>query len=79
MIRHAKLNNKLYEEMVKAGYADEAFPVWWYSPAREGTTGETGAEGGTDKEEGEQIEQPRTVGEEEDPYAPTPPPLRKLG
>ncbi len=31
MIRHAKQNAKLYEEMVELGYSDESFPVWWYS------------------------------------------------
>ena len=41
MIQHAKLNAKLYEEMIELGYSDDAFPVWWYSPAREGTTAET--------------------------------------
>ncbi len=31
MIRHAKQNAKLYEEMVALGFSDESFPVWWYS------------------------------------------------
>jgi hypothetical protein len=34
MIRHAKINAGLYQEMRTAGYADEEFPEWWFSPAR---------------------------------------------
>jgi hypothetical protein len=34
MIRYAKGNAKLYEEMLAAGYTDGEFPSWWFSPAR---------------------------------------------
>ena len=54
MIRHAKQNAKLYEEMVELGYSDKSFPVWWYSPAREGTEVKTVEQGGTTLKEGEQ-------------------------
>jgi hypothetical protein len=35
MLNGAKNGRKLYEDMRAAGYADEEFPDWWYSPARE--------------------------------------------
>ena len=73
MIRHAKLNAKLYEEMVGLGYLDKSFPVWWYSPAREGTEAKTVEQPRTTLEEGEQIEGTRTELEEGEGYEPTPP------
>jgi len=83
MIRHAKQNAKLYEEMVALGYSDESFPVWWYSPAREGTEVKTigqggttlqeGEQGGTTLQEGEQIEGRSTELQEGEGFAPTPP------
>ncbi len=54
MIRHAKQNAKLYEEMVELGYSEESFPVWWYSPARDGIEVKTVGQGGTELQEGEQ-------------------------
>jgi hypothetical protein len=54
MIRHAKQNAMLYEEMVELGYLDESFPVWWYSPAREGTEEKTVGQEGTTLQEGAQ-------------------------
>ena len=33
MIKYAKTNPRLYEEMVALGYSDKSFPVWWFSPA----------------------------------------------
>ena len=75
IIRHAKQNAKLYEEMVELGYSDESFPVWWFSPARGAGTTETpaqrtltdaevaeGAEDRTDTlgEEGYDLTPPRT-------------------
>ena len=74
MIRHAKGNAKLYEEMVELGYSDKSFPVWWYSPGREGTEGTTlqeGEQGGTTLKEGEQIEERGREGREEEDFAPT--------
>ncbi len=62
MIRHAKQNAKLYEEMVELGYSDESFPVWWYSPGREGTGAKTVGQGGTT--EVKTVGQPRTTSEE---------------
>ena len=81
MIRHAKLNATLYEEMVALGYSDESFPVWWYSPGREGTKAKTVEQGGTTEEEGEQIAGRRTESGEEEDFAPTPPdtPIPKEG
>ena len=73
MIQHAKLNTKLYEEMIELGYSDDAFPVWWYSPGREGTEAKTVGQGGTTAKEGEQIEGRRTETEEGEGYEPTPP------
>jgi hypothetical protein len=35
MVKQARMNAKLYEWMVQAGYSDEEFPAWWYSPARD--------------------------------------------
>jgi len=73
MIRHAKQNAKLYEEMVELGYLDESFPVWWYSPGREGTMAKTAGQPRTTAEEGEQIEGRRTESKEGEDFAPTPP------
>ena len=39
MIKQARSNATLYAEMLAAGYTDEEFPEWWFSPARgAGTT-----------------------------------------
>jgi hypothetical protein len=73
MIQHTKLNATLYEEMVELGYSDGEFPVWWYSPGREGTGAKTVGQGGTTLKEGEQIEGRRTELQEGEDYAPTPP------
>ena len=83
MIRHAKGNAKLYEEMVALGYSDDSFPVWWYSPGREGTEAKTvgqggttlqeGEQGGTTLQEGEQIAGRGTELQEGEDFAPTPP------
>ncbi len=35
MIKQARSNATLYEEMLAAGYTDGEFPAWWFSPARE--------------------------------------------
>ena len=66
MIRHAKLNKKLYAEMVALGYSDATFPAWWYSPGREGTEGTIG-------QEGEQIEERGSEGRKGKDFAPTHP------
>ena len=80
MIKHAKTNPRLYEDMVELGYSDSTFPSWWYSPARDGTEGQQveqqridAEEGRTGAQEGEETAGRRTerVGGEE--YAPTPP------
>jgi len=63
----------LYEEMVKEVYSDGEFPVWWYSPAREGTTAKTVEQPRTTSEEGEEIEGRRTETKEGEGYEPTPP------
>jgi len=34
MINQAKNNANLYDEMQRAGYEDNEFPEWSYSPAR---------------------------------------------
>jgi hypothetical protein len=34
MYNNALKSEKLYHEMREAGYQDDEFPVWWYSPAR---------------------------------------------
>ena len=73
MIRHAKQNAKLYKEMVELGYSDESFPVWWYSPGREGTGVKVVGQGGTTLQEGEQIEGRSTELKEGEDYAPIPP------
>ena len=73
MIRHAKGNAKLYEEMVALGYSDDSFPVWWYSPGREGTEAKTVGQGGTTLQEGEQIAGRGTELKEGEDFAPTPP------
>jgi hypothetical protein len=73
MIRHAKQNATLYEAMVELGYLDESFPVWWYSPGREGTEVKTVGQGGTTSKEGEQIAGRRTELQEGEDFAPTPP------
>lgn len=73
MIRHAKLNSTLYEEMIALGYLDKSFPVWWYSPGREGTKAKTVGQGGTTGEGGEQIAGRSTELEEGEDFAPTPP------
>ncbi len=38
MVKQARSNAKLYEEMLAAGYTDGEFPAWWFSPARDGQT-----------------------------------------
>ena len=67
MIKHAKTNPRLYEDMVKLGYSDSTFPSWWYSPARDGTEGQQveqqridAEEGRTDAQEGEETAGRRT-------------------
>ena len=35
MIHGAKKSKKLYDDMTRKGYADDEFPDWWYSPARD--------------------------------------------
>ena len=35
MIKQARSNATLYEEMLAAGYTDGEFPAWWFSPSRE--------------------------------------------
>jgi len=81
MIRHAKLNAKLYAEMVELGYSDESFPVWWYSPGREGTGVKVVGQGGTTEEGGGQIGGRSTELEGGEDFAPTPPdtPVPKEG
>ena len=71
MIRYAKLNAMLYEEMVELGYSDDSFPVWWYSPGRVGTGVKVVGQGGTTEKEGEQIEGRSTELKEEEGFAPT--------
>ena len=80
MIKHAKTNPRLYEDMVKLGYSDSTFPSWWYSPARDGTEGQQveqqridAEEGRTDAQEGEETAGRRTQTEGAKAYAPTPP------
>ncbi len=66
----------MYEEMVALGYSDESFPVWWYSPGREGIVveeGETGGKGGTTPEEGGETGGRRTQTKGGEAYAPTSP------
>ena len=73
MIRHAKGNAKLYEEMVELGYSDESFPVWWYSPGRAGQEGDAVEQQGITGHEGEQIAEKGIEGREEEDFEPTPP------
>ena len=35
MYNNALKSEKLYDEMRAAGYQDDEFPVWWFSPARD--------------------------------------------
>ncbi len=43
MFNNALKSEKLYDEMRAAGYADDEFPLWWFSPARdEGQLSEIG-------------------------------------
>ena len=53
MLKQARFNAKLYEDMLKAGYTDGEFPAWWFSPgrasgegAKAGETVDVPAEGG---------------------------------
>jgi hypothetical protein len=80
MIKHAKTNPRLYEDMVELGYSDSTFPSWWYSPARDGTEGQQveqqridAEEGRTGAQEGEETAGKRTQTQAEAGYAPTPP------
>ncbi len=80
MVKQARSNAKLYEEMLVAGYTDGEFPAWWFSPARGAGTTETPAQRTlTDAEVAEGAEDRKdTLGEEGyDPTIPrTPPPRR---
>ena len=80
MIKHAKTNPRLYEDMVELGYSDSTFPSWWYSPARDGTEGQQegeetqeDAQHRTSVQEGEETAGKRTQTQAEARYAPTPP------
>jgi hypothetical protein len=43
MLKQARSNRTLYEQMLEAGYTDAEFPAWWFSPrsgrADSGTNG----------------------------------------
>ena len=73
MIRHAKQNAKLYEEMVAIGYSDTTFPAWWYSPARDGTEVQEVEQPRTEVQEDEETVGKRTPAKAGEEYAPTPP------
>jgi hypothetical protein len=76
MIKHAKTNPRLYEDMVELGYSDSTFPAWWYSPGREGIVvkeAEDGGQDGTTLEEGGENGGKRTQSKGEEAYEPTPP------
>jgi len=69
MTKQARSNAKLYEEMLEAGYTDEEFPDWWYSPARGAKTAQVP---GKDAEGAEvRIDVDKVEGVEA--YDPTPP------
>ena len=46
MLKQARFNATLYEEMLAAGYTDAEFPAWWFSPAREAEPRQTPAQPG---------------------------------
>ena len=72
MVKQAASNPVLYEQMLKAGYTDEEFPAWWYSPARgAGAAQEAKKEG--EPAEGAEVSIKKQSEESEEGYDVTPP------
>jgi len=80
MLKQARSNATLCEEMLAAGYTDGEFPAWWFSPAREAELRQAPAQRTLEQAEGtltlaEQAQVAEggrdTLGEEG--YDPTPP------
>jgi len=73
MIKQARFNATLYEEMLEAGYTDGEFPAWWFSPAREAELRQDPAQRTLTQAEGAEVAEDGrdTLGEEG--YDPTPP------
>ena len=73
MIKQARSNATLYEEMLAAGYTNGEFPAWWFSPAQEAELRQTPAQRTL-----KQAEQAQQAGEGrdkqgEEAYDPPPP------
>jgi len=69
MIKQARSNATLYNEMLEAGYTDGEFPDWWFSPARGAKTAQVPGEDA----EGAKVRKDTQKVEGEEGYDPTPP------
>jgi len=69
MFNNAMKSENLYNEMRAAGYEDDEFPVWWFSPARDEVSPVKDAQVGEVRSQVTEVDE---VLEEVPPRKPTP-------